>query len=131
MASIESKAARASEKGAAMMPSTADAPGCKDSFAGVVSFSSTGSGGGECDTKLLRPVALTIGGPPKKFFNVVWRPENSSKNLVANRGGSGASRGGIVGYAVAVGTGRSGGLSRSRRCRTPLPGISTLSCRSR
>lgn len=35
--------------------------------------------------------------PPKKLLSVVCRPLNSSRNLVANRGGSGAVRGGSVG----------------------------------
>jgi hypothetical protein len=53
--------------------------------------------------------------PPKKLLKFVCFPENSSRNFVANRGGSGASRGTSLGYIGAVESGRSGGLSISFR----------------
>lgn len=53
--------------------------------------------------------------PPKKLFRLVCLPENSSINLVANLGGSGASLLTSFGYIGDVLGGRSLGLSISRR----------------
>lgn len=55
-----------------------------------------GVGVGEADTIDPDFFLLTI-PPPKKLFKVCCLPLNSSKNFVANRGGSGAVRGGSVG----------------------------------
>lgn len=76
-----------------------------------------GVGVGEADTTD-PDFFLPVAPPPKKLFRVCCLPLNSSRNLVANRGGSGAVLGGSVGYEGTVGTGRIGGLSWSRMCKT-------------
>lgn len=68
--------------------------------------------------------------PPKKLFKVCCFPLNSSRNLVANLGGSGTVLGGSVGYSGAVEGGRWGGLSRSLICSTSPDSVVIESWRS-
>jgi hypothetical protein len=98
LASMESNAARARPNGEASASSVSGIRGGVACFGLAVAFtwvgfdsdlevrgvSGTGVGEGDGSTG-------GLDGPlPKKFFNVVCRPENSSKNFVANLGGSGA-----------------------------------------
>ena len=98
---MESKAALASPNGVATLATWADGS-CgansatfsslkvKDGFVGPASLG-VGVGEGETtDSDFFLP-------PPKKLFKVCCFPLNSSKNLVANLGGSGAVLGGSVG----------------------------------
>ena len=102
---MASNADRARLNGVERVSSTAGASrgdaanGDSVSFVGVAVGAGVGEGDGDTSldpTDGLRAV-LPLPPPPKKLFNVVCRPENSSKNLVAKRGGSGALRGGSVG----------------------------------
>lgn len=68
--------------------------------------------------------------PPKKLFRLVCLPENSSINLVANLGGSGASLLASFGYTGDVLDGRSLGLSISRRWRVSPSEVMMDSCKS-
>jgi hypothetical protein len=103
--SMDSKAALAKPNGVAALSTGAD-DFC-DSFSATVAalaeptdvaaelleITSLGAGVGEgetTDADFLRP-------PPKKLFRVCCFPLNSSKNFVANLGGSGAVLGGSVG----------------------------------
>lgn len=118
--SMESNAALASPNGVATLSTGADNP----SGARSAITSSLSVAGGFVDP--VGPASLAVGvgedettdsdfflPPPKKLFKVCCFPLNSSKNLVANLGGSGAVLGGSVGYSGAVDGGRFGGLSWS------------------
>jgi hypothetical protein len=118
--SMESKAALASPNGVTTLSTGADISLGGRSTIG----SSLAIAGGFVDPE--RPASLAVGvgegettdsdfflPPPKKLFRVCCFPLNSSKNLVANLGGSGAVLGGSVGKSGAVDVGRFGGFSWS------------------
>ena len=103
--SIDSKAALARPKGVVTLFIAADGsceadaagweslPDWDGGIAGVLDTTSLGVGVGDgemTDSDFFLP-------PPKKLFNVCCFPLNSSINLVANLGGSGAVLGGSVG----------------------------------
>lgn len=69
------------------------------------------------------------GALAQRLLRVLCLALNSSRNLVAKRGGSGAVRGTSVGYTGAVLGGRTAGLSRSRMKTVPFS-VSMLSWRS-
>jgi hypothetical protein len=136
--SIESKAALARPKGVATLSDDSVGSFATDSsavfstgisscgFVDPVGAASPGVGVGDGVTMgsdFFRP-------PPKKLFKVCCLPLNSSRNLVANLGGSGTVLGGSVGYSGVVEVGRLGGLSWSLICSISPDGRVIESCRS-